>query len=244
VLIILFATQQTLVGKFVGNKTFVGIGLVSYSAYLWHQPLFVFARHRSLSEPSNIVSAVLTVIALLLAYLSWRYVETPFRSRANFSRFRILFYSMISSFFIFSIGMAGHLYNDKIESYWIENNFPEQKRNFYEKLISKKNSNYSENIDGVQDLSECRFNANNLTTETESRIISCYKKYGSGVLILGDSHAIDLFGVLASRFDDNFLFGLTSAGCRPHTPGPQCQYSVIRLFVENNKNVFKGNAEE
>lgn len=37
-LIILFATQQTTVGKFIGNKFFVGIGLISYSAYLWHQP--------------------------------------------------------------------------------------------------------------------------------------------------------------------------------------------------------------
>jgi len=38
-LIILFATQQTTVGKFVGNNLFVGLGLISYSAYLWHQPV-------------------------------------------------------------------------------------------------------------------------------------------------------------------------------------------------------------
>lgn len=82
-LIILFATQQTNVGKFVG------IGLVSYSAYLWHQPLFAFARHRSLSEPSHIIFFLLSVLALILAYFSWRFVEAPFRNRRGISRKKI-----------------------------------------------------------------------------------------------------------------------------------------------------------
>ncbi len=46
-LIILFATQKTTVGRFLGNKAFVGIGLISYSAYLWHQPILAFARNWS-----------------------------------------------------------------------------------------------------------------------------------------------------------------------------------------------------
>lgn len=50
-LIILFSTPQTLTGKILSNRLLVGIGLVSYSAYLWHQPLFAFARHRSLVSP-------------------------------------------------------------------------------------------------------------------------------------------------------------------------------------------------
>ena len=41
-LIILFTTQKTIVGKLLGSKLFVGIGLISYSAYLWHQPLLAF----------------------------------------------------------------------------------------------------------------------------------------------------------------------------------------------------------
>ena len=44
-LIILCATQITFVGKLLGNKLLVGIGLISYSAYLWHQPLLAFSKY-------------------------------------------------------------------------------------------------------------------------------------------------------------------------------------------------------
>lgn len=52
-LVILFATPKTFVGRLLGSKALVAIGLISYSAYLWHQPLFAFARLRNLDTPSN-----------------------------------------------------------------------------------------------------------------------------------------------------------------------------------------------
>lgn len=111
VLIILFATQQTTIGKFVGNRAFVGIGLVSYSAYLWHQPLFAFARLRDLSEPSDLVFAVLSVAALILAYFSWRYAECPFRRKNIFSAKSIFQLCFAGSLLISIFGFWGHLSN-------------------------------------------------------------------------------------------------------------------------------------
>lgn len=111
VMVILFATQQTSVGKFIGNKAFVGIGLISYSAYLWHQPLFAFARQRSLVEPNLTVFAGLSVLALILAYLSWRFVETPFRLKGYFTRAKIFLFALTGTVFFVAIGVIGHLTN-------------------------------------------------------------------------------------------------------------------------------------
>ena len=81
VLIILFAAPGTIVARLLSVKPMVAIGLISYSAYLWHQPLFVFARIRSVSEPSLLLMSGLALASLALAWLTWRYVETPFRRR-------------------------------------------------------------------------------------------------------------------------------------------------------------------
>ena len=78
-LIILFAERGTLTAKLLSVKPLVGIGLISYSAYLWHQPLFAFARIRSLSEVPDWVMIGLAVVSLGLAWLSWRFVEQPVR---------------------------------------------------------------------------------------------------------------------------------------------------------------------
>jgi len=108
-LVIVFANANTLCSKLLGSKVFVGIGLISYSAYLWHQPLFVFARHKSLSEPSQIQFALLAILSLVLGYFSWKYVEAPFRNRFVFSRKKIF----VATFFgltLFSVlGGIGHM---------------------------------------------------------------------------------------------------------------------------------------
>jgi peptidoglycan/LPS O-acetylase OafA/YrhL len=57
----------------------VFIGLISYSLYLWHWPLLAFARYVNISEPSLTVRVGLVVASLVVATLSWRFVETPFR---------------------------------------------------------------------------------------------------------------------------------------------------------------------
>lgn len=78
-LVLLYATPKTIAYKILSKKIFIGIGLISYSAYLWHQPLFAFARIKSAYEPSSLLMTGLAVLSLLLAYLSWKFVETPFR---------------------------------------------------------------------------------------------------------------------------------------------------------------------
>jgi len=102
-LVILFATQQTTVGKFVGNKVFVGVGLISYSAYLWHQLVLAYARHW-LFDLSLLVTSLLLVLIFLLSVLSWNYVETPFRSKNQFGRNYVFVASFVGALFFIFVG--------------------------------------------------------------------------------------------------------------------------------------------
>ena len=81
VLIIIFSSRRAVIGKLLANKVLVGIGLISYSAYLWHQPLFAFTRHKLLHGPSMAVMACLVLASFFLAWVTWLFVERPFRSR-------------------------------------------------------------------------------------------------------------------------------------------------------------------
>lgn len=113
-LVIVFAGQGTWVGRLLSLPGFVGLGLISYSAYLWHQPLFAFARLRSVTEPSNSLMAALTALTLLLAWATCHWVEQAFRKRENpmLATQRSVFAvsGAIGAFFV-SVGLAGHFGN-------------------------------------------------------------------------------------------------------------------------------------
>ncbi|MBS0456776.1 MAG: acyltransferase [Proteobacteria bacterium] len=66
-------------GAFLRWRPIVGIGLVSYSLYLWHWPLLAFYRATTIGAGSTNVRLALCGVALVLAVVSWRYVESPFR---------------------------------------------------------------------------------------------------------------------------------------------------------------------
>jgi hypothetical protein len=85
----------------------VGIGLISYSAYLWHQPMFALARHRSVEEPGAGVFAVLSIAALVLAWFSWRYIEAPFRNKRTIGRNGIFAFAAGGTVLYFCLGVSG-----------------------------------------------------------------------------------------------------------------------------------------
>jgi len=73
--------RLTLVGRVLALKPVVFIGLISYPLYLWHWPLLVFTKYVSIEPPGWRVRVVLLLISAVLATLSWKLVEIPFRKR-------------------------------------------------------------------------------------------------------------------------------------------------------------------
>jgi peptidoglycan/LPS O-acetylase OafA/YrhL len=78
--------------RFLALKPVVAIGLISYSLYLWHWPLLVFAQFL---RPALTRSETLALVAatFALAALSWQFVERPFRRRSGGVPFRTVLFS-------------------------------------------------------------------------------------------------------------------------------------------------------
>ena len=83
------APHMTMVRRMLGWGPLVVIGLMSYSLYLWHWPLLAFARYYFLSEITPGATTLFVAISLIIAYLAWRFVERPVRSRALLANRRI-----------------------------------------------------------------------------------------------------------------------------------------------------------
>lgn len=106
----LIATMRPdrMAGRVLSSKLAVGIGMISYSAYFWHQPLFAFSRIRWGVLP--LVALVgLIALTLILAFLSWGFVEKPFRNRQWLRRSTVLWMGAAMIGAIVVVGGIGHL---------------------------------------------------------------------------------------------------------------------------------------
>lgn len=176
-LIILFSSPLTYLGKFLSNKHIVGFGLISYSLYLWHQPIFAFARIKMIHEIPALIYWVLIILSVLLAKLSLKYIEAPFRNRMNFSRNKIFSLSLIFIFLFSFIGYKGHI-NDGYLAYKISK-VDEDFKDF----VIDKGAKYYER--------EKLFNT--LLKNPKSHSEFTNSKNLTKVLILGDSKSEDLY---------------------------------------------------
>jgi peptidoglycan/LPS O-acetylase OafA/YrhL len=75
-------SPQPLPNRLLSLRPFVWIGLISYSLYLWHWPVFAFQKYLGFSMANPLTQALLALATLLPAWLSYRFVETPFRRKS------------------------------------------------------------------------------------------------------------------------------------------------------------------
>ncbi len=209
-LVLFYARSGTRLAQMLALKPVVAIGLISFSAYLWHQPLIAIARIGMAAAPPPLIMVALSLATFALAALSWRYVETPFRRRPGplLPRRGTLFAASIAGLAVmFAFGYAG--WSSKgAEASWLAHH--PDKAPTYLLLTSAKNSPNRASAFGP-----CRFNLNHFGPETDARIADCAAKYGPAFVVLGDSHGIGVYMGLASLSDDNhFILGATNPGCR------------------------------
>ena len=203
VLLIMFGDKETLAAKLLGTKLFVGIGIISYSAYLWHQPLFAFVKIRILGEPSQLLMLALTVFSLFLAILSWRYIEKPFRDKKQYTRKHIFLLSAATLVMLIIFGLIGHLNSGFEKRYSLE-------------LIQTLKDSTNRNQSSI----EC------FLKPKENRVIpshpikgctSYFVNNSASVMMIGDSHLDTMGSLLQEKLYKKGIgsYSVSYPGCPP-----------------------------
>jgi hypothetical protein len=197
-LVIAFSTGTSVITKALSWKPFVAIGLMSYSAYLWHQPVFAFTRIRFQAELPIELYIVLIGIVLALSYVTWRYIEQPFRDRKRWSRKQIFVSALLITLSLVVIGKVFRMTEG------LPSRFP---NNVQQVLQWGKHDELR--------TAECRQQRKNAESEAHGCLYG--EHYAQRVALVGDSHALTLARPLAEQFNQHsYAFSEhTQSGCAP-----------------------------
>ena len=177
-LILLANQKKSFVGNFLSNRIIVFLGLISYSTYLFHFLIFSFYEGLLLDQNTfdTYIRIFLIILSFLLGYLTFKYIEVPFR-RKNYELYKFFYHFIfITVFLILIISFFSNQIKKSLDNE-ILSNYP--KINFNTLPLEyhvDKNASFS-NTD--KNLSFSNLNK---------------KKF----LIIGDSHANDFHQILIS----------------------------------------------
>ena len=190
--------QSTWVGRLLSSRVMVGVGLISYSWYLWHWPVFVYASYAAVDGLSPLELGGLMLLSLVLGYLSWRFVETPFREKRLLpGRKAILATACVG---ILCLGLTGVAL---------------RKADGVPSRLSEQALRYAQAKKWSPELMACMADKDT----PDERLFCHFGPKGSSVsaLVWGDSHATALIPALevAAKRHDISLVEASFAGCVP-----------------------------
>ena len=190
-----------LVKSILSSKLFVGCGLISYSLYLWHFPVFAFNEIKSskLSEFDKLESIFLVFI---LSILSYYIIEKPFRNRKLILKKYFLIF--ISTFFIVLLSANFYIYK--------KNGLPERYSPTILKLI-KFNYDYSD----LYEVGKCHIEK--IPSIKKDIFKNCLTKKNASkkdIFLWGDSLAAHLYPGIKNKYQNTYNLWHRSAGaCKP-----------------------------
>jgi peptidoglycan/LPS O-acetylase OafA/YrhL len=219
--IILYCNAETIIGRCLSTRTVVYIGLISYSAYLWHQPVLAFSKIYTLNQINSYNTWFFVCVSFGLAIFTYKYVEQPFRDRRRFHRKSILLFSFSGLGLFALIGIIASASIERLYS-----NYDLEKY-----LTAIEDWEYPQGLEKLDIEGAYIF-------ETDKPI---------DLVFFGDSHA-EQFSPLANHFKErglNVAF-LTGGGCPPFPNvfeklHPHCQDIFNRLdrLLDQNVSVKK-----
>jgi len=243
-LIILYSVNKAdLVGKVLSLKPIVGVGLISYSMYLWHYPLFAFARIADTNGLHNDEKYLLILLTIVLSIVSYFFIEKPFRNKQflNIKKFSVAIFILLIAVLTINykvIDLKG--FKERLS-----NNFFHSSQNIDKKFDESKAKDQYENLDipkiifesigkteeGNFDNEDCIFWSKEFNYSFNDRFNKCREKYKKGIFIIGDSHAINLFQIFAQSNMYDFVASVSQGSCRPH--GCFTKQNHYRVFMDD-----------
>ena len=167
------------------------MGLISYSTYLWHQPLLAFYKHRFFEDESVTILIFLCLMSIFIAWLTWLFVEIPFRQKNDVKRTTI--FKLLASFIILFISIG--LILDKSDG-------AEYRINKFQEFVNYKDITLpsGKNCFEIKDIHE-----------------TCRIGKGKEIVFIGDSHLLSLVNVfMDDQFSKNYtLIPLIAGECYP-----------------------------
>lgn len=226
-LILVFCNKTTFTGRFLSHRYMVAIGLISYSTYLWHQPLNAFAKILLSNNYIPYLSLYLCLLALLLGAICWKYIEVPFRQKISLSK--VILVTLSSSLVIIAFGLFGYY------SSWYESNFYQRLSLNDKKIYTEiKSRNNQEAYIGIE--RECYLSSEKIDQVFEDKFLACTQKYGQAIIILGDSHAINIYNIYRMSQVKPFVVGLYKGGCRPYDNKKDCPFEEFNNFMKKYRD--------
>ncbi len=138
-LILVFCSTEDFVGKLLSLKPLVGIGLISYSLYLWHFPIFAYLRHTG-NGNSSYEKILWASAIIILSILSYLFIEKTFRKTKYVSRTQFFIVMLVSIFaltYVNYIFVSKDGYKDRLPPILSKENLDEEVRGIFQ-LNGKK----------------------------------------------------------------------------------------------------------
>ena len=223
-----YQNEENLILRALKFRPLVFIGKISYSLYLWHWPLIVFLLYYLDHDLSGFFKIIVILVSLFLAYVTYRFIEIPFRQKIFINAFGPLILTILV---IFAILLSPSLFGKGYEY-----------RLSRESLVfNNARTDWNEYQTSCADKVEYRISRNSLCT------FYFGQHKAPNILIWGDSHATALLPVIYSiSSKQGYTVKLaTTNGCPPiigiKTDKAEClkaNDAVINMITKNNFDII------
>lgn len=222
-LVICFSNERDVVTRILSSKPMVGVGLISYSLYLWHYPVFAFSRLTNLS-PTFYDKVLWIAVAILASIATYFLIEKPFRHRAVISLKALVLWAglvatVVVAFAIYAISEDGRRerFPGLVKVYG-QNEFdnPTLETRSWNLLTELATDNgFTRSLAHAPSAFEAKQRWFTDNTETKK------------VLIVGNSHSKDLFNALIQNQEKFPRFEFARFGMKDSLPKDQIDELLI-----------------